>query len=57
MLDTFDWYSPEYQSHHRYPEIGQWYADCGFEPMTPAEPPVAMLGVKRLGSGTSDGIG
>lgn len=46
VLDTFDWYSPAFQSHHRYPEVAAWFAECGFAGVTVAEPPVAVLGAK-----------
>jgi hypothetical protein len=46
VLDTFDWYSPRYQSHHRYTEVCDWYARSAFERVTVAEPPVAALGIK-----------
>jgi SAM-dependent methyltransferase len=29
-LDTFDWYSPRYQSKHTYPEIFEWFREAGF---------------------------
>jgi SAM-dependent methyltransferase len=45
ILGTFDWYSPCYQSHHRYPEVCGWFADNGFERVVVAEPPVAVWGV------------
>lgn len=46
VLDTFDWYSPQYQSHHRYPEINSWFVSCGFDRVTAKEPPVSAIGVK-----------
>jgi SAM-dependent methyltransferase len=46
VLDTFDWYSPRYQSHHTYPEISEWFVESGFEHVTVSEPPVAAMGVK-----------
>ncbi len=29
ILDTFDWYSPRYQSKHTYPEVYRWFASEG----------------------------
>jgi SAM-dependent methyltransferase len=49
VLDTFDWYSPRYQSHHRYPEIGSWFSACGFGLVTVKEPPVSAIGIKAQG--------
>jgi len=31
VCDTFDWYSPTYQSHHTPEEVRQWFADRHFE--------------------------
>src|ERR1700679_1621822 len=31
VLDTFDWYSPWYQSKHTYEEVFRWFEDCGLE--------------------------
>lgn len=30
VCDTFDWYSPKYQSHHTVPEIAEWFEAMGF---------------------------
>ena len=30
VLDTFDWYSPRYQSKHRWAEVERWFAAIGF---------------------------
>ena len=29
VLNTFDWYSPKYQSKHTYPEVYRWFKDSG----------------------------
>lgn len=29
ILDTFNWYSPPYQSKHTYEEVFRWFEDCG----------------------------
>lgn len=31
LLDTFDWYSPWYQSKHTYEEVFRWFEGCGLE--------------------------
>jgi SAM-dependent methyltransferase len=36
-LDTFDWYSPRYQSKHTYPEILEWFREEGFNDLYVAE--------------------
>jgi SAM-dependent methyltransferase len=33
MLDTFDWYSPKYQSKHTYEQVFRWYEEMGMEDM------------------------
>jgi SAM-dependent methyltransferase len=30
VLDTFDWYSPQYQSKHTYEEVFRWFESWGF---------------------------
>jgi len=47
VLDTFDWYSPRYQSHHKYPEVAGWFEAGGFDIAKVAEPAVAVSGWKR----------
>ena len=46
VLDTFDWYSPVYQSKHRYPEVCQWFREMGLDELDILEPPVAIRGRK-----------
>jgi len=31
VLDTFDWYSPWYQSKHTYEQVFRWFEGCGLE--------------------------
>ena len=45
-LDTFDWYSPEYQSRHTYPEIFDWFRAAGFEDLRLFGVPVSVTGRK-----------
>jgi hypothetical protein len=30
VCDTFDWYSPKYQSHHTPAEVHEWFRRAGF---------------------------
>jgi SAM-dependent methyltransferase len=30
VCDTFDWYSPRYQSHHTLAELADWFREAGF---------------------------
>ena len=46
MLDTFDWYSPKYQSKHTYEQVFKWYAAMGMEDMRVGEITVAVRGRK-----------
>lgn len=46
VLDTFDWYSPRYQSHHTYAEVWNWFHKNGLTDIRPFDPPVAMTGRK-----------
>jgi ubiquinone/menaquinone biosynthesis C-methylase UbiE/uncharacterized protein YbaR (Trm112 family) len=48
VLDTFDWYSPVYQSRHTYHEVYQWYRDEGLVDIEPLADWVAMKGRKPL---------
>ena len=44
VLDTFDWYSPKYQSKHTYREVCAWFRDAGLEEITILPRPVAIRG-------------
>jgi SAM-dependent methyltransferase len=46
VLDTFDWYSPEYQSKHTYEEVFPWFESCGLEDLHVAGVPVSVRGRK-----------
>lgn len=46
VLDTFDWYSPWYQSKHTYEEVFRWFENCGLEDLHVAELPVSVRGSK-----------
>ena len=49
VLDTFDWYSPRYQSKHTYPEVYRWFQSEGLERINVFDVPVALSGVKPRG--------
>jgi SAM-dependent methyltransferase len=53
VLDTFDWYSPWYQSKHTYEEVFRWFEDCGLEDLHVAELPVSVRGTKSRTSSRS----
>ncbi len=46
VLDTFDWYSPKYQSKHTYEQVFRWFEDCGLEDLHVVEVPIAVRGRK-----------
>ena len=49
VLDTFDWYSPEYQSKHTYEQVFRWFESCGLENVRVLEEPIAVSGRKPRG--------
>jgi SAM-dependent methyltransferase len=46
VLDTFDWYSPKYQSKHTYEQVFRWFESCGLENVRVLEEPIAVSGRK-----------
>ncbi len=48
MLDTFDWYSPKYQSKHTYEQVFRWYEAMGMEDMHIGEFSIAVRGRKPV---------
>lgn len=46
VLDTFDWYSPHYQSKHTYPEVYGWFVSEGLTEILLLDVPVAVRGKK-----------
>lgn len=50
VLDTFDWYSPKYQSKHTYEQVFQWFEDCGMEDLRVGRTPIAVRGRKPFGT-------
>ena len=44
ILDTFDWYSPWYQSKHTYEEVFRWFESCGLDDLRVIEQPIAVQG-------------
>jgi uncharacterized protein YbaR (Trm112 family) len=45
-LDTFDWYTPQYQWKHRYPEVIRWFREAGFSDLYVADEPICIRGLK-----------
>lgn len=50
ILDTFDWYSPWYQSKHSYEEVFRWFESCGLEDLRVIERPIAVQGRRPVGA-------
>lgn len=48
ILDTFDWYSPKYQSKHTYEEVVRWFESCGLESIRVLYTPVALRGSRKF---------
>jgi hypothetical protein len=48
ILDTFDWYSPWYQSNHMYEEVFRWLESCGLEDLRVIDQLVTELGRRPL---------
>jgi SAM-dependent methyltransferase len=53
VLDTFDWYSPWYQSKHTYEEVFRWFEACGLEDLRVIEQPIAVQGTRPPGGKAS----
>jgi len=45
-IDTFDWYSAEFQSHHTPDEVKDWFHEAGFRELHVLGFPVSVIGVK-----------
>ena len=48
VLDTFDWYSPKYQSKHTYEEVFRWFEDCGLEDLRVGQRSISVRGRKPV---------
>ena len=46
VLDTFDWYSPQYQSLHTFPEVYRWFRSEGLVDIALLDFPVAVAGTR-----------
>ncbi|MBI3332993.1 MAG: class I SAM-dependent methyltransferase [Candidatus Omnitrophica bacterium] len=47
VLDTFDCYTPRYQSYHTHPEVFQWFQEAGLTDVKVLEPGISMIGTRR----------
>jgi SAM-dependent methyltransferase len=46
VLDTFDCYSPIYQSYHNFPEVFEWFEEAGLRDIRAIEPEVTVVGTR-----------
>jgi SAM-dependent methyltransferase len=46
VLDTFDWYSPRYQSWHTHHEVFGWFKENGFAQIEVLAPSISQIGMK-----------
>ena len=46
LLDTFDWYSPKYQSKHSFDEVIDWFKEAGLHDIKRLDFPTAVTGKK-----------
>ena len=46
VLDTFDWYSPKYQSKHTHWEVYKWFQDSGFRDIIVHPYEITLSGTK-----------
>lgn len=53
VFDTFDWYSPMYQSKHTYEEVSRWFEGCRLDSLRVIESPIAVRGHKPAQSSAS----
>ena len=50
VLDTFDCYSPAYQSYHNFPEVFEWFETAGLRDIRAIEPEVTVVGTRPVGA-------
>jgi len=48
VLDTFDWYSPQYQWKHTHEEVRMWFEEQGLVDIRILDAPIAVRGQKAL---------
>ena len=48
VLDTFDCYSPAYQSYHNFPEVFEWFEKAGLRDIRAIQPEVTLVGSRPV---------
>jgi len=56
ILDTFDWYSPKYQSKHTYEQVFRWFESCGLTNLRVLEQSVSVRGQKPAVNASEFGV-
>ena len=51
VLDTFDCYSPAYQTYHNFPQVFEWFEQAGLRDIRAIEPEVTVVGTKPAFAG------
>ena len=46
VLDTLDWYSPQYQSKHTYEQVFRWFESCNMHDLSVGNVPISVNGRK-----------
>ncbi len=54
ILDTLDWYSPQYQSKHTYEQVFRWFESSGLDSLTVGELTLGVRGRKPAGATSRD---
>jgi len=47
ILDTFDWYSPKYQSKHTFNEVISWFKEVNLKKIKKIDIPISIKGIKQ----------
>ncbi|MGC1291043.1 MAG: class I SAM-dependent methyltransferase, partial [Candidatus Acidiferrales bacterium] len=50
VIDTFDWYSPKFQSKHTYEEVFRWFETCKLGSLRVLHESISIRGTKPLGA-------
>ncbi len=50
VLDTFDLYSPKYQSYHTHYEVFRWFEEASLERIRVREPGIGLIGQRPVGA-------
>jgi hypothetical protein len=57
VLETFDDYSPRYQSRQTFPEVHAWFVGAGLTDIRIFNPPVTVVGKRPTAAGARELVG